>query len=196
MIKYTIYALCEPDSEAIRYIGQTRRPIEKRFIEHIGTNIKETPHLYKSRWIAKILRSGNIPNMIILDEIFVEDISAENQLFIDKWEYFYIQKYKNKTRLTNGREVDGFHIANDNIRKEHGAKTKLTQSKKGFSVPIKLEHTVTKEVLEFISVEETARYFKCSRNRIDDLRRGQSYARTTIGNIKKALTYKGYRLIK
>jgi len=96
MIKYTIYALCEPDSEIIRYIGQTRRPLEERILEHLKSN--RSKHLHKCRWILKILRAGKIPNVIILDEIPVDSVTIENQHFIDMWEYFYIQKYKNKTK--------------------------------------------------------------------------------------------------
>lgn len=70
-----IYALCEPGTRTVRYIGQTRR-IEKRFREHVKISSKEKTHL--GYWLRGIAARGEAPNMVILREVSeIEGDAAE-----------------------------------------------------------------------------------------------------------------------
>ena len=51
-MKVTIYALCEPDSEVIRYVGKTKNDVYKRYKEHL----KEEGSSLKVRWVKNLLK--------------------------------------------------------------------------------------------------------------------------------------------
>lgn len=55
------YALCDPKTKAIRYIGYTKNPVQ-RLKQHIKY-CKGTSH--RSRWISKLLSQGLVPHMEI-----------------------------------------------------------------------------------------------------------------------------------
>lgn len=61
-----IYALCEPGTRIIRYIGKSIRP-EKRFVEHAKRSSKQNTYL--GNWLRAALTRGEIPNMVILREV-------------------------------------------------------------------------------------------------------------------------------
>lgn len=63
----TIYALRDPTSAEIRYVGQTNRPPRRRFNQHINIARKVTvPHV--AAWIRGLLDAGLTPDLMILEE--------------------------------------------------------------------------------------------------------------------------------
>lgn len=64
-----IYALCEPDTGEIRYIGKADDP-HRRFLAHLSKSHKEDN--YKSRWIRNLQHSGKTPVLKIIDEVSLE----------------------------------------------------------------------------------------------------------------------------
>jgi hypothetical protein len=70
--KAIIYALCDPDSGDIRYIGKTHTSLKKRFHLHLSSARRgnKTP---KALWIKHILSSGKRPTMIALEEVNYSD---------------------------------------------------------------------------------------------------------------------------
>lgn len=60
-----IYALSDPDTLAIRYIGQTRN-WEKRYAEHcrLSNNLSGT---HRAKWLTKFLKDGKRPVGLILE---------------------------------------------------------------------------------------------------------------------------------
>lgn len=61
-----IYALVDPNTEEVRYVGKTVN-LEWRLRDHCnGSNNCNNPH--KSRWIAKLKAAGKKPIMTILQE--------------------------------------------------------------------------------------------------------------------------------
>lgn len=62
-----IYALCEPGTRTVRYIGKADAP-EKRLQRHLRYNsIRTETHL--GRWLRSLVSSGKIPALIILAEV-------------------------------------------------------------------------------------------------------------------------------
>lgn len=85
-----IYALCEPDTNEIRYIGRTSRP-RSRYIEHLSGPIGDKNP--KRIWIDELLAQGKRPIMRILE--MVSKSEAE-------WtEYTYIRHLGKEVYLLN-----------------------------------------------------------------------------------------------
>lgn len=61
-----IYALCDPKSHIIRYIGKSNDP-EKRFKKHLTASIKAKTHL--GNWLQLLNSIGLRPTLEILDEV-------------------------------------------------------------------------------------------------------------------------------
>jgi GIY-YIG catalytic domain len=59
-----IYALCDPQSGEIRYIGKAD-DVAKRLKGHLRERRRDFP-LY--RWIAKLRRRGGVPAVVVLEE--------------------------------------------------------------------------------------------------------------------------------
>lgn len=73
-----IYALVDPFTQAIRYIGKTQQPLRARLLGHI--NQRSNPG--KQQWIAGLRERGTEPEMIILDEI---ENPAEEPVIESEW---------------------------------------------------------------------------------------------------------------
>jgi hypothetical protein len=58
-----VYALCEPDTLMVRYIGWSGCPAVQ-FRKHLRDAYTETYH--KARWIRKLLSVGKKPQLVIL----------------------------------------------------------------------------------------------------------------------------------
>jgi group I intron endonuclease len=76
----TIYALCEPNSEIIRYVGKTKRNLKIRFLEHL----KNESGTHCSNWIKSCLKQGLLPECIELDECKEEDWELIEQYWISQ----------------------------------------------------------------------------------------------------------------
>jgi len=87
-----IYALQDPITKRIRYVGKSNEP-KKRLTEHLLDKVSNT---YKSNWINSL--GGKSPNLIILDEVPIIEWGF--------WESYYIDLCRswgfNLTNLTNG----------------------------------------------------------------------------------------------
>lgn len=89
-----IYALCEPDTRAIRYIGKSNDP-QKRFLGHLREAGRKIS--YKANWIFSLLSQELEPRLLILKEVPVSDW--------EDWERCYIRNAKMLGfRLTNFTE--------------------------------------------------------------------------------------------
>lgn len=74
-----IYALCEPGTRTVRYIGQTLNP-EKRFREHVWHSRKRRTHL--GNWIRELQRRGVRPNLVVIREVPYSDWPEAERSFI------------------------------------------------------------------------------------------------------------------
>lgn len=82
-MKTNIYALVDPRTDEIRYIGKTN-DIEQRLKNHLNPARYRPTH--KFNWIRKLRRLNMKPYLIILDEVPINDWKF--------WEKFWIQLIK------------------------------------------------------------------------------------------------------
>lgn len=87
-----IYALANPDTGEIRYVGKTIKSISKRKAQHIySSRHGEAGH--KAKWIRALLADGKLPEVVLLEE--VSDSEWEEK------ERHWIRHYNESGRLTN-----------------------------------------------------------------------------------------------
>lgn len=73
-----IYGILHPSTKEIRYIGQTTKTIKYRLQTHINSakransNLRNTP---LGKWLYKLLKNGNIPKIIQIEETTVEGLN-------------------------------------------------------------------------------------------------------------------------
>lgn len=60
----TIYALCDPDTGAIRYIGKSV-DVARRYKSHLSA--RDYQHTPIRRWVAKVKRAGKVPTLRVLE---------------------------------------------------------------------------------------------------------------------------------
>ena len=84
MIK--IYSLIDPDTDKVKYVGQTTQCLNHRLIDHISKakrNKDETP---KSIWIRRVLASGKRPTISLLETVDDKDKKRTEQKWIDYYD--------------------------------------------------------------------------------------------------------------
>lgn len=78
MVKTTfIYALCEPDSHTVRYIGKSNTP-KRRLTEHRRASSKHRSHL--GNWLRSL--NGVPPELIVLREVSVDGWEVAEERYI------------------------------------------------------------------------------------------------------------------
>ena len=91
-MKYYIYTLKCPITEAIRYIGKTNN-ISKRYSAHLNNKAKN----YKNSWVKSLIKQDLLPKIEILQE-FINEEDCYNA------EIFWIKEFRDRNyRLTNLR---------------------------------------------------------------------------------------------
>lgn len=85
-----IYALCDPNTSEVRYVGKTVLPIERRLLNHLWEAEHKTTH--KANWIRSIGR----PNVVLLEEVVGDDWQSR--------ERYWIQQFDNLTNASEGGE--------------------------------------------------------------------------------------------
>lgn len=94
-MKVNIYALIDPETNKVRYVGKTRKSIEKRLAEHLEP-YRLRLHNYKNHWIKSLLEKGLTPKIELISEV-----PEDNWQY---WECYYISLYEGLTNLTAGGE--------------------------------------------------------------------------------------------
>jgi group I intron endonuclease len=106
MSEITIYALIDPNTDQIRYVGKTKHCPKKRLQAHLYEKSKT----YKCNWIKSL--NGKIPELLILDIV-----SEDNWIF---WEQYWISQCK----------CWGFQLTNATIGGEGGSGLKYSEERK------------------------------------------------------------------
>jgi hypothetical protein len=77
----TIYALCDPDTEEIRYVGMSITP-DYRYSQHVGNNRPKHHGMYE--WIKELRAQNKRPGFKVLAEVPCEEArTAEEQWIHD-----------------------------------------------------------------------------------------------------------------
>jgi len=108
--KVFIYALVDPRTNEIRYVGFAKN-IESRYREHIRETKRYSTH--KVNWLKQLLRNGLEPIRVFLDEVPAEDWS----LCESAWIVYGLEQGWPLTNMTLGG--DGC------LGRRHSEKTKL-----------------------------------------------------------------------
>lgn len=123
MKKVKIYALINPETEEIKYIGKTIRTLEQRLTNHICDAKSKRYKNYTINWINSLLKKNITPEIILIEEINYED----------NWEWleqYWISQFKswnfNLTNLTIGGDGN----KNQKFSKESQIKKSETIKKK------------------------------------------------------------------
>lgn len=133
-----IYALCDPSTMDIRYVGKSNNP-KSRFNCHIKESL-DGKHSHKCCWIRTILQKGEKPHLWILDEVDIKDWEF--------WECFYIDLFKsygfNLTNIDKGGRGSS-RISDETRRKlsiskigrklSHKTRSKMSNSQRGKKKP-------------------------------------------------------------
>lgn len=68
IVKYSFYILKDPITDRIRYVGITKKNIEKRFREHISQAKYYKIQSHKNFWIQKLLSQELLPKIELIEE--------------------------------------------------------------------------------------------------------------------------------
>jgi hypothetical protein len=79
--KIQIYALHDPDTDEIRYIGKSV-DAQKRFKAHLRENRRKTP-VYL--WLARLRKERKVPRLSIVSTVAAESWEAEERRVIEEY---------------------------------------------------------------------------------------------------------------
>lgn len=74
-----IYALCEPGTRKVRYIGKSNNPT-RRFKEHLRLSSQAKTHL--GCWLRLVLSAGETPAVVVLREVPEEHWGSAEERYI------------------------------------------------------------------------------------------------------------------
>lgn len=66
----TIYALSDPRTTEVRYVGLTKNSIQNRYKQHLR---RRSGNIHKQNWIMLLSKTDQLPTLRILSEVTVED---------------------------------------------------------------------------------------------------------------------------
>jgi hypothetical protein len=81
----TIYALTDPNSGEVRYVGQTTN-VKARVCQHFSTS----PSARCGAWVRRLRAGGRRPNVVILEENPTDGPNAAEA----RWIAFYLRQNK------------------------------------------------------------------------------------------------------
>lgn len=107
-----IYALLDPRSGELRYIGKSNNPTV-RLYEHVCASQIAAP-THRNYWIKSLLADGTKPELLVLEEVPSNDWKAAERWWISYWKFA-------GANLVNGTSGgDGLHDPSEETRKKIG----------------------------------------------------------------------------
>lgn len=117
---WTIYALTDPRTSEVRYVGKTITP-KKRIYHHVWDAMNANDHTHKSNWIRALVEAGTLPVMSVLETGDGDWQTAERQ---------WIKRFKDAgSNLTNA--TDGGEGQSSTYRASAETKAKMSKALKG-----------------------------------------------------------------
>lgn len=96
MPKIVIYALSNPNTNIIMYIGKTKQPLIKRLMGHVYcSKYKNSP---RDNWIKSLILMGVLPSITEIEEVGLSDWIEREKYWITT----YKKQNPNLTNLYNG----------------------------------------------------------------------------------------------
>lgn len=169
-----IYALTDPCSGKIVYIGETKKTLGMRLTNHICSKTKGDLQL----WIKKLVENGDRPGIILIDEIPDTEITFWETHYIwlfRSWDYNLFNKYEGGKSRVEIKKV------------KHS--TVLTNT-----CPLIVLDKNNNVIKEFDSKIDASRELNIDINRIDEILSGRKSCGK--GLIKVAKSYKGYTFVR
>jgi len=147
-----VYALLDPETEEVRYVGFTRFTLEKRLQEHLCDGFKT----HRRNWIQSLRRRGLRPTITLLETVVEEPWQAREQWWIKHCR-------EAGCNLVNGTDGgDGMNNPSEEVRRKCGD---AQRGKKRVHSP---------ETVERIRQQALARYaggWKPSDESVDSMKR-------------------------
>jgi len=110
--KHLVYALVDPSTNEIRYIGKSSQGIKRAYHHKKASNLKVITH--KTNWIKKLISNGLDYNVQILEICNDADHVIQREIY---WIKFYRDIGTNLTNLTDGGEGNVGWNPSEEIRK-------------------------------------------------------------------------------
>jgi len=189
--KTYIYALVDPFTSIVRYVGKSNNP-NARLRRHIKDGKDNTKSDHKTNWIAKIIRLGKIPELRILE------ICDYNNWKIR--ERYWIKKLRDSgCDLTNSKDGgEGLNLSQESRDKMSKARIGKVPHNKGKKTSVdirKKQSEAAKKRWENMSDEDRNNILKNLSN--DGSRPGWNHTREAKEKISKSLIgnkrTKGYK---
>ncbi len=128
MTKVYIYYLSDPETNEIRYIGQTVKLLKYRLSSHIYDSKRIRNH--RTNWIRSIVNKGLKPNIVLIEEV-------NKSSYIER-EKYWIEYYKNL----------GFNLVNGTIGGEGSLGAKRSDKSKKL-LSSSLRKSIGKKVYQY-----------------------------------------------
>jgi hypothetical protein len=141
MTRY-IYALLDPDTDDVRYIGITGTTPEQRYREHVSS--KSKPVTPRDFWMNGLIKQGKKPKLLVLEQ----NVGINDEA---KWIKHYIQQ---GASLVNSSSMFGNSMIR--VSKEVKSKVAAIASEESLRTgsPVSMADIVNAAVEAFIAIRE------------------------------------------
>lgn len=120
-----IYALCDPETGEVRYVGRTD-DIKRRLAIHLSAARSSGPRTHCANWIRSLLLQGKEPDVDVLDYVPVDQAHHMEREYIALWRYLIGDRL---TNLTDGG--DGLLNPSPEVRAKMSASAKARGTNAG-----------------------------------------------------------------
>lgn len=163
-----LYALIDPLTNQIRYIGYTTHP-KTRLRHHVNNCDKgKYKNTHKGKWINKLLSLGVKP-------VYKQLAEVEKLEYAKLLEMEMISHYRSFCELTNhGNGGEG----TTGLKWSEESKTRIKETRKNLIIPQNYKEVIiinkkTKEVIIFKTSKEASEYVNCKRSSLTQCARGR-----------------------
>lgn len=132
-IRVKIYAMVDPDTNEIRYVGKTAHSLEKRLRGHKSDAFStHKTHSHRRHWIKSIYDRGSTPIMLELEEVLVSEWEEAERFWIA---YFRFLGARLVNSAPGGIGCVGVDINGKGLPKSEDHRRKIGEANRGRIVP-------------------------------------------------------------
>lgn len=123
---FSIYGLCDPTNNQLRYVGATKGNLDSRLKAHIKGSILGRTH--KDFWIKKLISKKILPEIFLIEQISETDWQESEKFWINYFNYIGCDLTNKAMGGNGGNTRSGMHhseetkkrIKENNIGKNKG----------------------------------------------------------------------------